>query len=45
MNHHRAGARSPRRIGLRVATLVAGCLALAAAMPAIAAGRIPSSIR
>ena len=41
MNHHRAGARSPRRIGLRVATFVAGCLALAAAMPATAAGEDP----
>ena len=37
MNHHREGARSPRRIGLRVATLVAGCLALAAGSQAPAA--------
>ena len=36
MNHHRAGARSPRRIGLRVATIVSGYLVLAAAMPATA---------
>ena len=41
MNHHRAGARSPRRIGLRVATIVSGCLALAAAMPATAAEEEP----
>ena len=32
MNHHRAGVRSPRRIGLRVVTLVAGFLALATGM-------------
>ena len=41
MNHHRAGARSPRRIGLRVVTIVSGCLALAAAMPATAAEEDP----
>ena len=41
MNHHRAGARSPGRIGLRAATLVAGCLAIAAAMPATAAAEDP----
>ena len=41
MNHHRAGARSPRRIGLRVVTIVSGCLALAAAMPATAADEDP----
>ena len=41
MNHHRAGARSPRRIGLRVVTIVSGCLALAAAMPATAAEEGP----
>ena len=32
MNHHRGGVRSPRRIGLRVVTFVAGSLALATAM-------------
>ena len=32
MNHHREGARSPHRIRLRVAMLVAGCLALATGM-------------
>ena len=41
MNHHRAGARSPRRIGLRVVTIISGCLALAAAMPATAAEEDP----
>ena len=41
MNHHRAGVRSPRRTGLRVVTIVSGCLALAAAMPATAAEEDP----
>ena len=41
MNHHRAGVRSPRRIGLRVVTIISGCLALAAAMPATAAEEDP----
>ena len=41
MNHHCEGARSPRRIGLRVVTIVSGCLALAAAMPATAAEEDP----
>ena len=41
MNHHRAGVRSPRRIGLRVVTIISGCLALAAVMPATAAGEDP----
>ena len=41
MKHHRAGARSPRRIGLRVVTIVSGCLALAAAMSATAAEEDP----
>ena len=41
MNHHRAGVRSPRHIGLRVVTIVSGCLALAAAMPATAAEEDP----
>ena len=41
MDHHREGARSPRRIGLRVVTIVSGCLALAAAMPPTAAGENP----
>ena len=41
MNHHRAGVRSPHRIGLRVVTIISGCLALAAAMPATAAEENP----
>ena len=41
MNHHRAGVRSPRRIGLRVVAIVSGCLALAATMPATAAEEDP----
>ena len=36
MNHHREGVRAPRRIGPGAATLVAGCLALAAGMQASA---------
>ena len=41
MNHHRAGVRSPRRTGLRVVTIISGCLALAAAMPATATEEDP----
>ena len=41
MNHHRESARSPRRIGLRVMPLVAGCLALAAVTQASAAKEDP----
>ena len=41
MNHHRAGVRSPRRIGLRVMTFVAGSLALAAAIQAPATEEDP----
>ena len=41
MNHHREGARSPRRIGLRVVTIVSGYLALTAAMPPAAAEEDP----
>ena len=37
MHHRREGARSPRRIGLRIVPLVAGCLALVAGMQTTAA--------
>ena len=41
MNHRREGVRSPRRTGLRVVTIISGCLALAAAMPATATEEDP----
>ena len=41
MNHHREGVRSPHRSRLRVAPLVAGCLALAAGMQSPAADEDP----
>ena len=41
MNHHRAGDRSPCRIGLRIVAIVSGCLALAAVTQAPAADEGP----
>ena len=41
MNHRREGARSPRRIRLRIVSLVAGCLAVVAGMHTSAADDDP----
>ena len=42
MNHRHGGARSPRRLGPRIAPLLAGCLALVAGMQAPAADDGPA---
>ena len=42
MNHRSECPASPRRIGTRIAPLIAGCLAVAASMPALAADEGPA---